>query len=151
MGRIAVILSVVLASSAVVWAQESRPAAGGDRGVVRRCRASLGAAMRDMGQTMKRLSTEAGDADKKEAAMTDVILFERDIGIAKTGMPDNVRSLSGDAQAKALGEFRGMMTKLMRDALLLEEAISTGKAEDVKAGLGQIGADEKAGHAEFNP
>jgi cytochrome c556 len=148
MPRIAVIVSIVLATGTMVFAQESRPAPGGRAGRPT-VPTSLGAAMRDMGQVAKRLSTEASDPATKDAAMADVILLERDIGIAKTGMPDNVRSLSGDAQAKALGEFRGMMSKLLRDVMSLEDAIDAGKADDVKTAFALIGADEKAGHEKF--
>jgi soluble cytochrome b562 len=111
----------------------------------------LGGAMRDMGAVMQRLAKEVADPAQKDAALTDVILMQRDAAIAKTGIPNNVRNLTGDDKAKKLGEFRADMTKLVKALLDFEDNIAAGNADAIKASEAKLGDIMKAGHAEFKP
>jgi soluble cytochrome b562 len=144
---------LVLATGTMVFGQESRPAGGGggQRGNRPQMPNGLGGAMRDMGAVMQRLAKEVADPAQKDAALTDVILMQRDAAIAKTGIPNNVRNLTGDDKAKKLGEFRADMTKLVKALLDFEDNIAAGNADAIKASEAKLGDIMKAGHAEFKP
>jgi hypothetical protein len=124
---------------------------GGQRGNRPVVPATIGSAMRDMQQVWTRLSKEDVDPAQKDAALTDILLMQRDTAIAKTGIPGPVRRLSGDAKAKALGEYRALITKLLKTFLDLEDAIAAGNADTVKTLSEQVKQIEKDGHAQFAP
>jgi hypothetical protein len=142
---------LALAITPLLFAQESRPAGGPPRGNRPMVPNGLGGAMRDMQQVWGRLQKEAPDPAQKDAALTDVLLMQRDAAIAKTGIPANVRSLTGDDKAKKLGEYRADMTKLLKTFLDLEDAINTANADTIKTLSDQVKQLEKDGHAEFRP
>jgi hypothetical protein len=111
--------------------------------------ANLGAAMRDMGQTLRKINNEYADAAQKEATLTDISTMERDIAIAKSTIPEKVNAMTGDAKTKAVADFHNDMLKLLIKFTDLEQAVLDGKTDDAKSALADIQKIETEGHKEF--
>ena len=150
-------LSVGLGVS--VWGQEGPPGQppatrpmrgqGGQRGGG--APASLGAAMRDMGQMYKALKADAADPAKIDESLHNVQTMERDVAIAKLNPPPTVRNATGDDKVKKTEDFRTDMSDLMKTLLSLEDAIAAKNADDINKGLDAIKAAMDKGHGEFIP
>lgn len=111
--------------------------------------ANLAAAMRDMGQTLKKISTEYTDPAQKDATINDISTMERDIAISKMGVPDKVAAMTGDEKAKALADYHHQLLQLLLKFTDMEQAVTDGKTDQVKSDLADAQKMMETGHKDF--
>lgn len=107
---------------------------------------SLEAAMKTMGAALKSLETTAGDAAKKDEALTAVGMLQRGCLSSKSIKPAH---LKGADLAKAQEEYRRDQIKLMTMALELETQILDGKTKEASASVEKIKKFRDDSHAKF--
>lgn len=110
---------------------------------------SLGSSMKAMYRAFSALSTQVGDASKKEENLALVGEIQRACINAKANKPGGkvYKNAKTDAEKATLTlQFRTHLITLAHALLELETQILEGKTDDAKATLGKLGKLQEEGH-----
>lgn len=107
--------------------------------------------MKSMEKGLNAIKKDVKD-EKQQARMLQLVAqFEKDVLTAKGIIPGRIARKTGDEKDKAIAEYRGMMSNVLRQALDLEDSISENKPDEALKVIDQIVEIEKQGHKEFRP
>lgn len=117
---------------------------GGPGGEIR----SLEGAMKLLNGSLRRLSKQLGETDKKDENLNLVASAER-AAIASKGMkPDNMPAGSGPDAIKAYHAAQITLTRMLLD---LEEQVLNDKTEDAKKTMAKLNEFKEESHKKFAP
>jgi soluble cytochrome b562 len=97
----------------------------------------------------KRMRRSITDASKRETNITYVVEMQAAAAQAKLYKPAMIKSVPESQQAKFLAAYSKSMNLLIRELLVLEEALIDGKMDAAKASYDKLSGMKKTAHDKF--
>jgi soluble cytochrome b562 len=102
--------------------------------------------MEDIEGALEVLQRQIKDPAKRDANLVLLAKMQHAVLICKQQVPEPVKKLAGEAQAKLLHTYRTMMITLMRELLLAEEHLVAGRYDEAVKSVAKLEEIEEAGH-----
>ena len=105
--------------------------------------------MQIMARSMKQLSQQVGDSTKQLESITLLETLKKAASDSKGLAPRKTGSIPQADREKFLTDYKAQMDKLSEAFNQIEEAVKSGKYDQAKVLLANIGPIKKEGHSKF--